>query len=357
MGQSISPSYESVVSWTSIHLCSCGGRPSRCVGSGANTVPQLYTNNVPVDCWPKTLILVRHGESTYNLYHEQTHSDPMNLWDAPLTAKGEDQASSLTGFFSCLRSNSQAVQVALTSPLTRSVQTALRAMPPESSAAAERYEVSALLAEHLEASCDIGRTPEELAHDFSCLDFGSLAEVWWYIPEEFRGNGMTMAKSRMLFAEDGRREPRSAFDARVDAAAAMLAGRTERTIAVFGHADFFNTLLRRWFSPQEVRFNDYWMKNAEALTVTVASAAHLTGRAPGIDDKPHVDAHMVDAAAEAAAAPLQVKASRASRGVQALRSELAAADPSLKGGELMKKTSQVWKSLDDAGRTKYMTGT
>merc|ERR1719410_2814938 len=100
------------------------------------------------------------------------------------------------------------------------------------------------------------------------------------------------------------------------------------------------------------------MKNAEALTVTVASAAHLTGRAPGNDDKPHVvDAHMVDVAAEAAAAPVQVKASRASRGVHALRSELAAADPSLKGGELMKKTSQVWKSLDDAGRRKYMTST
>jgi len=321
-------------------------------------VPKLYACDAPADCWPKKLILVRHGESTYNLHHEQTHSDPMNLWDAPLTAQGEDQASSLTGYFGSLRSNSAAVQLALTSPLTRSVQTLLRAMPPESSAAAERYEVSALLAEHLEASCDIGRTPGELAHDFSSLDFGGLEEVWWYIPEEFCANGMTMAKSRSLFTEDGRREPRSALEARVDAATAMLADCTERTIAVFGHADFFKTLLRRWFSPQHDKFKDYWMKNAEAVTVTAASAADLTGRAPGVEDKPNgVDEHTVDTAAEAAPATVNKKQTRASLAVQALKSELAVENPSLTGGELQRMTSQVWKSLDAAGRTRYMTGT
>merc|ERR1712008_66542 len=169
--------------------------------------------------------------------------------------------------------------------------------------------------------------------------------------------GMTVAKSRSLFTEDGRREPRTAFEARVDAAAAMLAGRSERTIAVFAHADFLNTLLQRWFSPQDVKYKDYWMKNAEALTVSVACAADLTGRAPGVEDNKAngVDEHTVDTAAEAAAAKVVHKLSHASRGLQRLKSELAVANPSLKGGELQKMTSQVWKSLDATGRSSYMT--
>ncbi|CAE8714007.1 unnamed protein product [Polarella glacialis] len=212
-----------------------------------------------LQAWPKTLLLVRHGQSTYNVQYEQTKTDPMNLWDAPLTQMGEEQARALQGRFADLVCP---VELALTSPLTRAMQTGLLAMPVSSRVAAGRYEVSPLFAEHLEASCDIGRPPSELKADFPEMSFEGLEEVWWYVPQECQA-GISVEKSRKLFSEEGRREPPRTFEARVDAAAASLAKRQEQVIAVFAHADFFNTLLRRHFASRDASFNDYWMKNCE----------------------------------------------------------------------------------------------
>lgn len=68
--------------------------------------------------------------------------------------------------------------------------------------------------------------------------------------------GITVAESRRLFVEEGRREPNSTFRARVDAFARLLAGRRERRLAAFAHADFFHELLARHFGRREPQYQD-----------------------------------------------------------------------------------------------------
>lgn len=237
-------------------------------------VPETTAERGAGEAWPKKIFLVRHGESTFNKYYQEFSMDPMNLWDAPLTATGEAQARSLVHGFDAL----QPIELVVTSPLTRAAQTCLLALPASQggcrNSTSRRYEVNALLAESLGDSCDFGRPPKELAVDFPELSFGDLPEVWWYVPEEYR-QGITPARSRELFTEMGRRESIRDFESRVDEFARFLAGRSERTIALFGHCDYFNTLLRRHFAAQNPLFEDYWMQNCEILTIEVSGPEEL----------------------------------------------------------------------------------
>eukprot|EP00438_Fugacium_kawagutii_P000509 Skav217670 [mRNA] locus=scaffold2919:238412:251280:+ [translate_table: standard] len=175
------------------------------------------------------------------------------MWDAPLTSRGEEQAAELKQLMSC-----EHVDLVVSSPLTRAIQTGLLASPPG------HHVVTALASEHLEASCDIGRPTSELRGAFQTVDFGDLPEVWWYVPEECREN-ITVQESRRLFAKEGRRESRRDFERRVDRFVAWLSQRQEKVIAIFAHADFFNCFLHRYFGEKETRYNDYWMKNCEVL--------------------------------------------------------------------------------------------
>lgn len=292
--------------------------------------------------WPKTLILVRHGESAYNVHYQAHGSDPLDLWDAPLTQRGEQQARAAAQALAA-----HGVDLALTSPLSRAVQTCLLALP---TGRGTRYEVSPLLAEHLEASCDLGRPPAELAADFPQLDFGGLAEVWWYVPEEERA-GATPARSRELFAVDGRREPRSAAERRVDAFAAGLAGCAERTVAAFGHADFFNMLLARHFSRREGRFAEYWMQNCEVLPLHVAEPADLLN--PQVAEA-QVPADEGPTAPPPAAAP-SIAASAAVRGLAALKQQIAAVQPGLAPAQLQREAARRWRELAPDERAALMS--
>lgn len=330
---------------TGCGCCTCLSPLQSCLRDGfGNPVKHRRKGGA---AWPKTIFLVRHGESTYNEHYKEHGTDPLNFWDAPLTSNGQAQARGASRALAAHGS----VSLALVSPLSRAVQTCLLALPPDG-VRAERYEVTELLSEHLEASCDIGKPPAELRGIFPELDFSALPDVWWYVPEEHR-TGITPEGSRDLFANCGRREPSSSFVERVDAVAAMLARRSESTIALFGHADFFNAFLRRHFARHDAQYKDKWMDNCEVVCLQVAQASSLLH--PDVPAEIPATVPVEPPSGMPEAVPRPRSQSVSSIGLASLRSELAEQNPNMKPGELMKLAAQRWKALDAEGRARYMS--
>jgi len=243
------------------------------------------------------------------------------------------------------------IELALTSPLTRAARTCLLALPPGENGAKE-YRVSAVMSEHLEASCDIGRPPHELAKVFPELTFGNLDDVWWYVPEEHR-EGITVAGSQRLFTEEGRREPAKAFRARVDAFAQLLASTPEASIAAFAHADFFHEFLCRYFAAADKKYEAYWMQNCEVLKLKVDNPGCLRGPMEADEEE---NAPLKE---EVAPPPPQVneparRPSNGALGFNLLRKEMAEGNPDLKPAEIARKASQTWKAMSQDERLTFM---
>lgn len=279
------------------------------------------------------LLLVRHGESEYNVHYAKHHQDPGDMWDAQLTSKGEEQAAELKPLMS-----REHVDLVVSSPLTRAIQTGLLASPPG------HHVVTALASEHLEASCDIGRPTSELRAAFQTVDFGDLPEVWWYVPEECRH--ITVQESRRLFAKEGRRESRRDFERRVDLFVAWLSHRQEKVIAIFAHADFFNCFLHRYFGEKEARYSDYWMKNCEVLQLELPEPLlPMAERVPSLP------------AAALADTEVQVHTptpSRASHALEALRQDIAQQRPELTPKELRTLAAKQFMALSVEARAELM---
>eukprot|EP00928_Gymnodinium_smaydae_P000716 TRINITY_DN10279_c0_g1_i1.p1 TRINITY_DN10279_c0_g1~~TRINITY_DN10279_c0_g1_i1.p1 ORF type:complete len:371 (-),score=84.24 TRINITY_DN10279_c0_g1_i1:400-1452(-) len=300
--------------------------------------------------WPKTVILVRHGESTYNVYHEAHHTDPLDMFDAPLTLRGQAQARTAARELAALQPPTGPVQVALTSPLTRAAQTCLLALPPSACSSGLRYEVCAGASEHLEASCDIGRSPAELKEDFPELDFSRLPDVWWWTPsDDLPAGGATLAWSRRSFREEGRRESRREFCERVDKFAAFLAARSEATIAVFAHADFFNTFLERHVGKREPKYADYWMKNCEVLCVSFNSALELQPPKETQTEAEAVKPEVAAAESTKVAAPTPAQLA-----MKVLRDTIKSENPDFNDAKAMRTAALQWKNMSQEERQKRM---
>ncbi len=181
---------------------------------------------------PKSIHLIRHGQSVFNAaFDSQTRIDPM-IFDAPLSEIGIGQARSL-------RSEVQAlgVELVVTSPLTRAIQTTLHAFGPDHAP----IRVESLHCERLEHSGDVGRSPQLLRNDFPYLAFDHLDDPWWH----FDGRD-----PRAIFVE-----PEETRLGRVQVFRDWLKTRPEKTIAVVGHGTFLNRLTGHHF------------KNCERLTL------------------------------------------------------------------------------------------
>lgn len=178
---------------------------------------------------PKTVHCIRHGQSTFNQATGTTPwVDPM-LFDAPLSDYGEAQVAALRPATAALR-----VELVVTSPLTRALQTALGAFCDD-----VPIVVEALHRERLEASCDIGRPPRALKADFPSLSFDRLPERWWY---NDGGDPHEIVS-----------EPEEVFNERVAAFRRWLAERPETRLAVVGHGAFLRALTGEGFSNCEMR--------------------------------------------------------------------------------------------------------
>jgi glucosyl-3-phosphoglycerate phosphatase len=115
------------------------------------------------------MILLRHGQSEFNLALTTTRRDP-GIIDAPLTPFGHEQAEraadALTG---------EGIRRIIVSPYTRALQTAA---PVARRTGAPVY-VNSLVRERFAFSCDIGTPATELARAWPQHDFSHVEEVWW----------------------------------------------------------------------------------------------------------------------------------------------------------------------------------
>jgi broad specificity phosphatase PhoE len=179
----------------------------------------------------QTILLIRHGESTFNATYANDGVDPM-LFDAPLTARGKEQVAAAR-----LALRDRPVDIVLASPLTRAVQTALGIFADHPSQPA--IVIEAGHRERLESSCDRGRPPHELKSEFPGVSFDHLPETWWHDEGVADERGISV-------------EPLDVMLARLHDFALALRDRKEGVIAVVGHATFFHHLTGRWMSNCEI---------------------------------------------------------------------------------------------------------
>jgi broad specificity phosphatase PhoE len=173
---------------------------------------------------PKTIHLIRHGQSTWNAHYAATGEDPMHF-DARLTDLGHAQVAVRRQELA-----NERYDLIVTSPLTRAIQTTLGVFAPYLGRVP--VIVEALHRERLESSCDVGRPASALAAEFATLAFDHLAEEWW-------PNGCTADHRGIRFEPDDR------FRRRVHTFRHWLASRPEQRIAVVGHGTFFYRLAGR----------------------------------------------------------------------------------------------------------------
>ena len=118
---------------------------------------------------PAGMILLRHGQSEFNLHFTVTKKDP-GIVDARLTplghAQAEEAARALTD---------AGVRRVLVSPYTRALQTAA----PVARRLGAPVIVSPVVRERCAFACDIGSPRTELMLAWPEIDFSRIDEIWW----------------------------------------------------------------------------------------------------------------------------------------------------------------------------------
>ncbi len=166
----------------------------------------------------RTILCLRHGQSTANVAWDETGLDP-GLPDARLTPEGERQVREARELL-----RDRPIELVVTTPLTRALQTALGVFGDHPSR--PRVVVEALHRERLESGGDVGRAPAHLVADYPTLELGHLPEVWWHVGGEPGPLGFAV-------------EPLDTVLERVRLFRLFLSERPERHVAVVGHGTFF----------------------------------------------------------------------------------------------------------------------
>jgi broad specificity phosphatase PhoE len=120
------------------------------------------------------MILIRHGQSYFNLHYGETRIDP-GIPDPTLTETGRQQALAVVEIL-----RPRALKRLIASPYTRALETAhiiagVLGLP---------IAVEPLVRERAAFTCDIGTPPSELARRWPQLAFDHLEERWWGEEEE-----------------------------------------------------------------------------------------------------------------------------------------------------------------------------
>jgi broad specificity phosphatase PhoE len=120
------------------------------------------------------MILLRHGQSEFNLAFTTSRRDP-GIIDAPLTPLGRAQAERAAEALA-----ETGLRRIVVSPYTRALQTA----EPMARATGASVHVTPVVRERYAFSCDIGTPRTELERAWPRLDFSGVEEVWWPAIEE-----------------------------------------------------------------------------------------------------------------------------------------------------------------------------
>ena len=120
------------------------------------------------------MILVRHGQSEFNVVFSETRQDP-GIVDPGLTEEGVRQAEAAAETLA-----GHDLRRVLASPYTRTLHTAnIIAKALDLPVAIEP-----LVRERYFFACDIGSPRSDLVERWGHFDFGALAERWWPEREE-----------------------------------------------------------------------------------------------------------------------------------------------------------------------------
>lgn len=122
------------------------------------------------------MILLRHGQSEFNLHFSATRRDP-GIRDPKLTELGHRQAEAAA---EALLASGEEVRRIIASPYTRALQTAA----PLARRLGLPVLVNPLVRERYAFVCDVGSPCTELSLAWPGLDFAHLEEVWWPAEEE-----------------------------------------------------------------------------------------------------------------------------------------------------------------------------
>jgi broad specificity phosphatase PhoE len=120
------------------------------------------------------MILLRHGQSEFNLHFTTTRRDP-GIRDPKLTPLGHQQAEAAAEALA-----GAGIRRIIASPYTRALQTAA----PLARRLGLPVLVHPLVRERYAFSCDIGSPCAELSMAWPGLDLAHLPEVWWPAEEE-----------------------------------------------------------------------------------------------------------------------------------------------------------------------------
>jgi broad specificity phosphatase PhoE len=120
------------------------------------------------------MILLRHGQSEFNLHFSATRRDP-GIADPRLTPLGHQQAEAAAAALA-----EEGITRIIASPYTRALQTAA----PVAQRLGLPVLVNPLVRERYAFTCDIGSPCTALGAEWPHLDFQHMEEVWWPAVEE-----------------------------------------------------------------------------------------------------------------------------------------------------------------------------
>jgi broad specificity phosphatase PhoE len=135
------------------------------------------------------MILMRHGQSEFNLHFSATKRDP-GIPDPRLTPLGEAQAEAVIDAM-----REAQISRILASPYTRALQTAA----PSARALGLPVHIHPGVRERYHFTCDIGSPRQDLAAAWPDHDFGDLPETWW--PDATETPESVQMRAKLFVAE------------------------------------------------------------------------------------------------------------------------------------------------------------
>jgi broad specificity phosphatase PhoE len=120
------------------------------------------------------MILLRHGQSEFNLHFGATRRDP-GIIDAPLTELGHVQAAE-----AARRLAGEKIARIITSPYTRALQT----VAPIARTLGAKVIINPIVRERYAFACDVGTPRTALEQAWPEHDFSTIDEIWWPPVEE-----------------------------------------------------------------------------------------------------------------------------------------------------------------------------
>ena len=161
------------------------------------------------------MLLLRHGQSYFNLYFGESRIDP-GIEDPRLTPLGAEQAAAAARALAAAT-----LTRIIVSPYTRALETAAPIL------AQHRVPVDILpeVRERAAFTCDIGSPPGVLAERFPHHDFSHLPSPWWH--EGIETEEQTTARAAAF---------RERMAARADSDTTLLVSHWAFILALTGHS-------------------------------------------------------------------------------------------------------------------------